>query len=64
MDGPRDCHTEWSKSDREREILYDITYMRNLKRNDTNELIYKQKQTHRLRKETYGYGAGKGGGKG
>ena len=41
MDGPRDCHTEWSKSDREREILYDIAYMWNLKRNDTNEHIYK-----------------------
>ena len=31
MDGPRDCHTEWSKSDRERQIPYDITYMWNLK---------------------------------
>ena len=31
MDGPRDCHTEWSKSEREREILYDIPYMWNLK---------------------------------
>ena len=41
MGGPRDCHTEYSKSDREREILYDIAYMRNLKNNDTNELIYK-----------------------
>ena len=41
MDGPRDCHTEWSKSDREREISYDITYLQNLKRNDTNERIYK-----------------------
>ena len=41
MDGPRDSHTEWSKSDRERQISYDITYMRNLKRNDTHELIYK-----------------------
>ena len=30
--GPRDYHTEWSKSDRERQILYDITYMWNLKR--------------------------------
>ena len=39
MDGPRDCHTKWSKSDRERQI-YDITYMWNLK-NDTDELIYK-----------------------
>ena len=27
MDGPRDCHTEWSKSDREGQILYDIAYM-------------------------------------
>ena len=24
MDGPRDYHTKWSKSDRERQILYDI----------------------------------------
>ena len=39
--GPRDCHTEWSQSYREREILCDIPYMQNLKRNYTNELIYK-----------------------
>ena len=31
MDGPRDYHTKRSKSDRERQILYDITYMWNLK---------------------------------
>ena len=30
-----------SKSDREGEILYDIPYMWNLKRNDTNEFTYK-----------------------
>ena len=30
-DGPRDCHTEWYKSDRERQITYDIAYMWNLK---------------------------------
>ena len=30
----------WSKSDRERQILYDISYMWNLE-NSTNELIYK-----------------------
>ena len=41
IDGPRVCHTEWSKSDREREILYDMPYMWNLKRSDTDELIYK-----------------------
>ena len=40
MDGPRDYHTNWRKSDRERQILYDITYMWNLK-NNTNESIYK-----------------------
>ena len=44
MDGPRDCHSDWSKSDREGEILYDISYMWNLKRNNTNELIYKTKR--------------------
>ena len=40
MDGPRDYHTGWSKSDRERQIPYDIAYMWNLKNNATNELIY------------------------
>ena len=37
MGGPRDRHTKSSKSYRERQTLYDITYMCNLK----NELIYK-----------------------
>ena len=32
--------TKWSKSDRGRQISYDITYLWNLK-NDTNKLIYK-----------------------
>ena len=32
MDIPRDYHAKWSKSDRERQILYDITYMWNLKK--------------------------------
>ena len=40
MDGPRDFHTKWNKSGRERQIPYDITYMWNLKC-DTKELIYK-----------------------
>ena len=30
MDGSRDCHSEWSKSDRERQISHDITHMWNL----------------------------------
>ena len=33
MDGPRDSHTQWSKSDRERQTSYDITYMWDLKKN-------------------------------
>ena len=41
MDGPRDYHTKWSKSERERQISYNITHMWNLKY-DTNELIYKR----------------------
>jgi len=30
MDGSRDSHPEWSKSERERQIPYDITYIWNL----------------------------------
>ena len=43
MDGPRDCHTEWNKSERERQISYYIAHMWNLKK-ATNELIYKTKK--------------------
>ena len=32
MDGPRDCHTEWSKSDTEGQISYDTAYMWDLKK--------------------------------
>ena len=39
MDGPRDYHTKWNKSEKERQISYDITYMWNLKY-ETNEPIY------------------------
>ena len=39
MDATRDHHTKWSKSERERQIPYDITYMWDLKY-DTNEPIY------------------------
>ena len=38
MHGHRDCHTEWSKSDRAGEVLYDIPYMWSLKRNDSNKV--------------------------
>ena len=42
MGGPRDYHTKQNKSDRERQIPYDITYMWNLKY-DTNQYTYKTK---------------------
>ena len=41
MDGPRDCHTERSKSDTERQISYDISYMWNLKKKGISKLSYK-----------------------
>ena len=47
MDEPRDEHTKWSKSDRERQIPYDITSMWNLKYG-TNEPIYKTDTENRL----------------
>ena len=49
-DRPRDCHNEWSKTEKEKytkkkkKETYDIPYVWNLKRNDTNELI-KQRLT-------------------
>ena len=39
MDRPREHHTEWSKSRRDRQISYAITYMCIL--NDANKCIYK-----------------------
>ena len=48
MDATRDYHTKWSKSDRERQISYDITYVWNLKY-DTNEHIYKTETDTEIR---------------
>ena len=41
IDEARDCHSKWSKSDRERQILYIIIYKWNLKKNGTHKPIYK-----------------------
>ena len=54
INGPRNYHTKWSKSERERQIPYDIAYMQNQKMIQMN-LFTKQKQTHRLREWIYGY---------
>ena len=39
MDATRDSHTKWNKSERERQIPYDIIYMGNLKY-DSNKPFY------------------------
>ena len=43
---------KWNKSNRERRILYDITYMWNLKQYNRLVNITKKKQTHRSREQT------------
>ena len=52
MDGTRDSHTKWSKSERERQIPYDITCIYNLIYG-TNEPFHR-KETHRLEEQTCG----------
>ena len=54
MNGPREYHTEQSKSEREGEVSCDIPYMWNLKSNNTNELTYKTERDSWLRKQTHG----------
>lgn len=54
VDGPRDCHTRWSESDTEGQILYYIAYICNLK-NVTNDLVYRKKKTYRCIKQLYSY---------
>ena len=61
MNGPRDYNTEGIKLVRGREVSYDITYMQNLKRNDTNELFTNQKPLNELmltRKDRWEEGIG------
>ena len=44
MDGTRNSHTKWSKSEREGQMPYEITYMWSLK-HGTNDLTTKQKRS-------------------
>ena len=62
LDGPRNYHTKWSKSDRERQMSYEITNMWNVTKSDTKELT-KQKQTQRFWNQIYGYQRGNVGGR-
>ena len=54
MDGPRDCHTDWSKSNGERQTLYDIAYVWNPQ--EWYRWTYlKSRNRDRHREQMYGY---------
>ena len=40
MNAPRDYHIKWSKSNRERQISYDVSYVES-KKNYMHELVYR-----------------------
>ena len=62
MDATRDYHSKWSKPDRERQIPYDIIYMRKLKY-DTNAFVYEMnKITDTENREVAAKGERAGGG--
>ena len=56
MDGPRDYHTKWSKSDKERQRYHLHVESKKVIQRD---LCTMQKVTHRHRKQTYDYQRGK-----
>ena len=49
MDGPRDCHTEETKEDRDKQIQYDSVYTQNLQK--TIQVNLFTKQTLRLKRK-------------
>ena len=51
MDGPRNYHNKQSKSEREKQVPYNITYTWNIKQMNISA---KRKQIHRHRQQTYG----------
>ena len=56
MDGPGDYHTKWSKSEREGQTPYDITYMESLKYK-TNDYILQNRYDSQISR---GRGVGEG----
>ena len=62
LSAARDYHTKIRKSERERHIPNDITYMQNLKCG-TNEPSTEQKQIHRHREQTGDCQGGEGWGR-
>ena len=68
MDGSRDCHTEWSKSEREKQISYINAYMWNLEKWYRWTSFQGRIRDTDVEKKTYGHqgekvvGGGGGGG--
>ena len=60
MGGPRDYHINWSKSDRERQISYNIAHMWNLIFFKGCKWTYLQDRNRLtdIKKQTYGYQRG------
>lgn len=54
VDGPGDCHTVRSQSERGKQILYNIAYRQNIERCDMDELICRAEISHRYREQIYG----------
>ena len=63
MNGPRDCHSEWSKSDRERQTSHDIAYMWNLKQWYKWTYLQSRNWVTDVENKLKGYQGGKGGDK-
>ena len=57
---PRDCHTEWSKPEREKQISYINAYMWNLEKWHRWTGLQRRNKRHRCREQKYGYQGGKG----
>ena len=55
MNGLGGYYAKWNKPNRERKVLYGITYLWNLKTYNKLVNITKRKQTHRYGEETSGY---------
>ena len=58
VDGPRDCHTEWSESDVEIQMLHDITYMWNLKKKMIQMNLFTEQKHTNFKNKLNGYQRG------
>lgn len=55
MDGYKGDYAKWNKSDRDKQMQYNCTYMWNLKSKQKRTTIMKEKETHRYREQIAGW---------